>query len=325
MTRLPHTPLARPTALLAFVVAASVIVAGCAVGLLSPDTPSGSSPVVSSGPGALASDAPGDSGAPEDNADPVPPSPSVPPFSPPPPLTPSAATAGLVLHVPILMYHRIIPPNLAGNSLPSLVVSPELFAAQMDALAAAGWHTITVAQLIADLAAGRRPAPQTFVITFDDGYDDGYSYALPILKTHHFVATYYVVAGRIGNAPGPMQALTPDHLRALAAAGMEIGNHTFSHVALPHYHGRQLTFQIVGASAFIHGLVGSAPTTLAYPFGRFDAAVEAEVQAAGIGIGLTTVEGARETWATRYETPRVRVGPGTSPGGLLSLVSRAWP
>lgn len=257
--------------------------------------------------------------------DPIPPSPSLPAFAPPPLLAPSAATTGLVLHVPILMYHRVVPPTLAGNSLPGLVVPPELFAAQMDTLASAGWHTITAAQLVADLATGTRPGPRTFVITFDDGYDDGYTYALPILRAHGFVATYYVIAGRIGNPPGPDQALTPEHLRALADAGMEIGNHTVHHVNLTRFRGTGLDYQITGASARIAELIGSAPTTLAYPFGRWNLETEAAVRAAGIDLALTTVEGARETWATRYETPRVRVSPSVTPADLLALVSRTWP
>jgi peptidoglycan/xylan/chitin deacetylase (PgdA/CDA1 family) len=220
------------------------------------------------------------------------------------------------------MYHRIIPLAQAGDSLPGLVVSPALFAAQMDGLARAGWHTITAAQLLDDLAAGRRPPPRTFVITFDDGYDDGYTFALPVLRAHGFVATYYVIAGRIGNAPGPLEALTPQHVQALAAAGMEIGNHTRNHVDLATAPPATVRYQVIAASAKIESLVGQAPTTFAYPFGKWSFDAAAEVEAAGMGIAFTTVEGAREEWATRFASPRIRVGPGTTAGELLSLVER---
>jgi peptidoglycan/xylan/chitin deacetylase (PgdA/CDA1 family) len=220
------------------------------------------------------------------------------------------------------MYHRIIPPALAGASLHGLVVPPSLFAAQMDTLARAGWHTITAATLLRDLAAHVRPAPRTFVITFDDGYDDGYVYALPILKAHGFVATFYVIAGRIGNPPGPYEALTPQHVQALATAGMEIGNHTFNHVDLASASPLMRRYQVVAASARIQSLVGVAPTTLAYPYGAWNLAAAAQVRAAGIGIAFTTVEGAREAWATRYASPRVRVSPWITPAELLALVRR---
>ncbi|MGH2512015.1 MAG: polysaccharide deacetylase family protein, partial [Candidatus Limnocylindrales bacterium] len=135
---------------------------------------------------------------------------------------------GLVLHVPILMYHRIATPAEAGESLPGLVVAPTLFAAQLSLLARAGWHTIILATLQAGLAAGRRPPPRTFVITIDDGHRDGLTNGLPILQEFGFVATYFVIMGRIHDS----QYLGPADLQVLASAGMEIADHTMSHVDL---------------------------------------------------------------------------------------------
>jgi peptidoglycan/xylan/chitin deacetylase (PgdA/CDA1 family) len=234
---------------------------------------------------------------------------------------PAPGDHSLVLRVPVLMYHRIVPPALAGRSLPGLVVPPALFAAQMAALAAAGWHTITGVQLGVDLATGVRPPPRTFVITFDDGYDDGYIYALPVLQAHGFVATYYVIAGRIGNKPGPLQALTPAHVRALAAAGMEIADHTYNHVDLAVASPSVIAHQVGAAAAKIEQLVGVAPSTFAYPYGARGPSAIAAVQAAGFEIAFTTAEGALESWPTRFESPRVRVAPSTSPPELLRLVS----
>jgi peptidoglycan/xylan/chitin deacetylase (PgdA/CDA1 family) len=296
----------------------ALVASGCSSGL----PPAVTAPASSPSPSAAAVPSAAPSPAPDVSTDPVAPAPSLPSFRPPVVPARAPVAAGFVIHVPVLMYHRIIPPAQAGDSLTSLVVPPTLFAAQMDALAAAGWHTITAARLLTDLASGIRPAPKTFVISFDDGYDDGYTYALPILKAHGFVATFYVITGRIGNAPGPLEALTPQHVQALAAAGMEIGNHTVNHVDLATASPITRRYQIVAASVRIQELVGAAPVTLAYPFGGWDAAAAADVQAAGIGIAFTTVEGAREAWATRYASPRVRVGPGTTPAMLLALVQR---
>src|SRR5450759_4487209 len=65
--------------------------------------------------------------------------------------------AGFAVRVPVLMYHRIAPADEVGRSLPNLVVPPDLFAAQLEALVAAGWRSITAADLAADLAAGIVP------------------------------------------------------------------------------------------------------------------------------------------------------------------------
>jgi peptidoglycan/xylan/chitin deacetylase (PgdA/CDA1 family) len=227
---------------------------------------------------------------------------------------------GFVLHVPILMYHRVLPSSQATTSLPSLVVSPELFAAQLRALHDAGWHTLTMAELLAVLQAGREVPAHTFVITIDDGWDDGYRYALPILEANGFRATFFVVAGRIGTDPG---ALTPDHVRALSAAGNEIGDHTLDHVEVTHLDPAHLHYEIVAAAARIAQLCGTWPIDFAYPFGRVDAQAIAELQADGFGLAVTTHEGTVVDWPNRLALPRLRVGPGTSATGLLAEVIAA--
>jgi peptidoglycan/xylan/chitin deacetylase (PgdA/CDA1 family) len=225
----------------------------------------------------------------------------------------SPGTVHLALHVPILMYHRVIESALAGRSLHELVVQPSLFAAQMAMLQRAGWRTIDTATLAADLAMGTPPPPKTFVVTFDDGYADGYTEAYPILRGLGFVATYFVVTGRLGR---PDQ-LKPEDLQALAAAGMEIGDHTIDHVDLARLSGRELRHQVVGAQLSIARMVGELPVAFAYPFGDLNDRAITTVEAAGFGIAVTNREGVGEAWATRFAVPRRRVGPETTPRDLL--------
>ncbi len=227
---------------------------------------------------------------------------------------------GLVVHVPILMYHRIVPWASAGRSLHGLVVPPDRFAAQMHVLAAAGWHTITAADLAADLVAGRRPPPRTFVITLDDGWYDGYRYALPILRRHGFVATFYVVSGRAGERT----ALSPAKLRTLAGLGMEIGDHTVSHADLPFRSALRASFEIVHAADQIDALVGVRPSTLAYPYGGRSSRDQRLVAEAGFALALTTVGGCVESASNQFSVPRLRVDPGTTPTALLASVQRCW-
>ena len=262
----------------------------------------------------------------------------------------TVGVSSMALHVPILEYHRIVPPADAGNSLKGLVVPPETFAAQMSTLATAGWHTITMATLVNDLEAGVRPPVKTFVVTIDDGWDDGYTYALPILEQHGFVATYFVIAGRI-DAPG---FLTSAHLRALVAAGDEIGDHTMTHFDLINGSTSVRQFQVDAAAARIAQLTGRWPESLAYPFGGENAQAVAavagceELRTAVIESAptptqqgptgrQTTRTGSKpalnlaprpattpsqtpipsETWANRFTIQRIRVSPDTTPANLL--------
>ncbi len=228
----------------------------------------------------------------------------------------STPNPDFTLHVPILMFHRIVSPADAGRSLPGLVVDPVVFAKELGLLHAQGWHTITLAGLEVDLAGAVRPPPRTFVITIDDGHLDGLTNALPILQRFGFVATYFVVMGRLED-PGFLSA--PD-LRILAGAGMEIADHTMNHVDVGRLHGDALTYQIAGADEAIQRVTGRAPATFAYPSGESSLEAAGAVEAAGMGLAVTTQEGVAETWLARFFVPRLRVSPSLTPDMLVRIL-----
>jgi peptidoglycan/xylan/chitin deacetylase (PgdA/CDA1 family) len=242
----------------------------------------------------------------------------------PPPPTPILSVTPFsgptfALRVPILEYHRVKPPAGESGGAASLIVPPEIFTAQMDALFAAGWHTITMGELGEGLRLGAQPPPNTFVITFDDGYEDGYLYAFPILSRHGFVATYFVIAGQIGQS----WQLSPAHMRELVAAGNEIGNHSWSHTNMEIMTPERLVYETYGASAVIAQCVGVWPKSFSYPMGLTYSQSTAAV-AATPGILTAVIQGGskRETWANRLGIPRIRVGPGTYPLDLVARLSR---
>jgi peptidoglycan/xylan/chitin deacetylase (PgdA/CDA1 family) len=227
--------------------------------------------------------------------------------------------ADFTLHVPILEYHRIKPPaGETGYSL-DLVTPPETFQAQMTALSAAGWHTITMGDLGDDLRLGIQPSPKTFVVTFDDGYEDGYTYAYPILLRHGFVGTYFVIGSRIGQA----DQLTVAELQTLNAAGCEIGNHTMDHVDLVPLTPENQVREIYDNSALIARDIGVWPQSFAYPAGFTDANVMAAVAATpGLETAVVQQSSKLQNWANRWQLPRIRVGPGTYPQDLLDKATR---
>ena len=255
---------------------------------------------------------------------------------------PSGKSATFAMHVPILMYHRIVPTALAGDSIRGLVVPPATFSAQLDALQQAGWHTITMGQLANDLQAQVRPPARTFVITIDDGWDDGYNYALPILGKHGYVATFYVIAGRIDLGG----FLSTAELQALVASGDEIGDHTMDHLGMSRLPAAKLTYEVDAAAARIAQATGRWPASLAYPSGVWDNAASAAVQACQ-ELRMAVIEepptpkpapthspgskatpapspirpmAALETWANRFVVPRIRVTPSTTPARLVGTL-----
>jgi peptidoglycan/xylan/chitin deacetylase (PgdA/CDA1 family) len=236
-----------------------------------------------------------------------------------------AATAGTTAthastryHVPVLMYHRIAPASERGNDLADLVLDPRVFDAQLAAMEAHGWRTITSGQLARAVIANDKLPARTFVITLDDGREDGYIHAFPILQKHGFVATFFVITGRVNER----RYLTWTELDEMQAAGMEIGNHTANHFDEQRFSRFQTYRQVMGAQDAIKRNLGVTAVSFAYPSGRAPANLVASVKAARLEVAYTTVGGADETAATACFWPRVRVHPTTTASGILWLVDR---
>lgn len=220
--------------------------------------------------------------------------------------------------VPILMYHRVVPTPEAVGSAPGLVVSPELFSAQMQALYYAGWHAITLRDLAQAMREARTLPPRTFVITLDDGWADGYDYAYPIMARYGYVGVFFVITSRI-DMPG---FLSSSDLLRLEATGNEIGNHTAHHVSLSTVSYQQAKQEIETASARIAQVVYRRPTSLAYPMGGVaDYVVRAVSETDGLQIAVTTQPGVTESWLDRLVLPRVRVSPSTGAAALVSTLT----
>jgi peptidoglycan/xylan/chitin deacetylase (PgdA/CDA1 family) len=143
------------------------------------------------------------------------------------PILPPLIPLNTSVQVPILMYHHI-----ADNNPPPYpfywCVTIEHFTQQMDYLATHGYHTITFNQLFDALDYGWRLPSKPILLTFDDGLEDSYQNAYPILLKHHFTAMFYIVTGKVG-LPGQM---TWPQLHEMLAHGMQMGAHTIHHINL---------------------------------------------------------------------------------------------
>jgi peptidoglycan/xylan/chitin deacetylase (PgdA/CDA1 family) len=186
----------------------------------------------------------------------------------------------------------------------------------MKTLHDAGWHSITAAELGRALAIDFQPPPKTFVITIDDGYVDGYTEAFPVLRANGFVATYFLPTGRIGWT----RVLTARQVTEMAAAGMEMADHTVSHIDLTALSTENARAEILGAVDYLDRLLGTRPTTFAYPFGFSSTALMTELDRAGFSLAFTTTNSCRESFATRFTTPRLGVGPTVTAARLLASV-----
>jgi peptidoglycan/xylan/chitin deacetylase (PgdA/CDA1 family) len=197
------------------------------------------------------------------------------------------------------MYHQITPTP--DRVFRKYAITPTEFAEQMRWVAAEGFVPIHL-----DDAFGhaRRPLPaKPIVITFDDGFQDCFEHALPVLAAHAFTATFFVVAGLAGKRSEWLLAergveyplMQWDAVRTLVDAGFECGAHTMTHPRLAQLSPDEAYRELRDSRCAIEDHTGAPVRHVAYPFGSFSASVRAAAERSGYLTGCTVVPGIART------------------------------
>jgi len=183
------------------------------------------------------------------------------------PILPLLLPTLTTVQVPILMYHHIspiLPPTILGISL---TITPQAFGKQLDYLKRQGYHTITFNQLFDALYYGGPLPRHPIILTFDDGYDDAYKFALPILQAHGYTGMFYIITGKVGWAA----YLNWQQIHTMLAAGMQIGSHTIHHVnmgSLVLYSTALAQHELQASQAALQNHLGIPIQQFCYPSGE---------------------------------------------------------
>ena len=204
--------------------------------------------------------------------------------------------------VPILMYHETAPPP-AGTPYPDLWVSPADFTGQMNWLAKHGYTAITEQQLFNYWDKGYALPKKPVVASFDDGYEQQYKYAAPVLAAHHWPG---VLNLEWNNVSAARTGFTAKMVRSMIAAGWEIDSHTISHPDLTTLGAQQLKFELEKSKARIKRKYGVPADFFCYPAGKYDATVIDAVKAAGYKGATTELPGVARR-GNPYELQRIRI------------------
>jgi peptidoglycan/xylan/chitin deacetylase (PgdA/CDA1 family) len=201
------------------------------------------------------------------------------------PTTGAVAEAPLAAFPPILMYHYIRVVDQAADPLGyNLSITPDDFERQIAWLHDQGYAGVRMDTLARCMRGEARCPPKPLALTFDDGYEDAFSAALPVLQRYGFTATFYIVNGFVGH-DGYMSW---EQIVALRDAGMEIGAHTIDHLDLRTLDPAEAARQIAQSKADLERDLGISITSFCYPGGFYDPAIEEMVRAAGYLSATTT-------------------------------------
>lgn len=181
--------------------------------------------------------------------------------------------------VPVLCYHQV-RPYASGDSDYSrgvLIVTPQKFGAQLDAIAEAGYATISPDDYLAHLKTGRGLPEKPVILSFDDGKDNQHQTALPEVLKRGMTATWYIMTVVL-NSKGWTK---PDDVRRMADQGITIGSHTWDHHDVRKYTSDDFVVQYEQARETLQKASGQAVESFAFPYGAWNEAALAPLEAAG--------------------------------------------
>ena len=201
--------------------------------------------------------------------------------------------------VPILMYHQVLPKSPPGFA--KYTITESGFAAQMRWLSLTGHTPIDLDRLLDSRVDGGALPPRPVVITFDDGFRGCYESAVPILQTFGFTATFYLVAGLMGDGSRWLRQergvefplMTWGEARALRGMGFTCAAHSMTHPRLAELPELACREELARSRDLLEQELGCPVDHLAYPYGSFGEQtkqVAAEVgyrSAVSVRIGLS--------------------------------------
>lgn len=176
----------------------------------------------------------------------------------------------------ILMLHRVVEQRSEGENR-ELEITPEFLRRTIETYRQQGHRFVSIDEACDIIPKGRTNHP--FVcLTFDDGYQDNYDIAYPILKQMEVPFAIYVTTGFIDNHlpmwwyPGEQLGISTDSLKTMDAEPLcTIGAHTVSHHKLDTLSPEEQQREIEQSLQKLETLLGHPVRHFSYPHGAYNA------------------------------------------------------
>lgn len=181
-----------------------------------------------------------------------------------------------------------------------------------------GAHVMSMSAAVAALDGDQPIPPRAVVLTFDDGCENFYENALPILQEYGFPAIVYAIAGMTGKSAQWLAAsghptpplMTDARLREVAASGVEIGSHAYGHIHLAGLPETSLRHEVSDSKRRLEDVLGRPVEHFCYPYGSHDLAAILATAEAGYRSAVTCQRGAATSAFDVLALPRKGVSYG---------------
>ncbi len=209
------------------------------------------------------------------------------------------------VHIPILTYHSIRPHYERETSLIDYFdIIPELLETQLKYFKDHDYTIISFGDMVAGIKGKKLLPKKPIVLTFDDGWENQYLYAFPILQKYHATATFFLWT----NAIDHQAFLTWKEVKVMQDAGMTIGAHTKSHPYLFQIKDANLLRdEILGSKQILETQLGVPIQFFAYPFGYYNDQITDIVKASGLEAARSSKRGTYHTQQDLFHLRSIEV------------------
>lgn len=226
--------------------------------------------------------------------------------------------------ISIFMYHQVgrFPPMKAHRAG---YCDVDRFRAQLRTLKWLGVQVLSMTQALAALR-GEAPLPErAAVLTFDDGCENFYEHAVPVLQEFGFPAISYVVAGELGKGAtwldghgrGTPPLMDAARLRELIALGFEVGSHAHHHLKLGEQPLEVQRAELRDSRERLQHELGHDVPHVCYPYGSHGVETLQAAAEAGYSSGVTCQRGAATAAFDPLALPRKAISYGDNALGFL--------
>jgi peptidoglycan/xylan/chitin deacetylase (PgdA/CDA1 family) len=232
--------------------------------------------------------------------------------------------------LPILLYHRVVKDSIK-DSVVGIYVTEKVFEEQLAHLQKNNFKTITFIDVSKALKGEKTLSDKNIILTFDDGYEDNYTSAFPLLKKYNSTAVIFLVTGQDSNVwdstknePGA-KLLNAEQIKTMFDYGIEFGAHTLNHTNLTEVSKNQLLKEIYNSKIFLQKELQIPVISFAYPYGECNIMAKEAVKQLGFEFGVATDSGPLNFLKDLYQIRRQIIFSHTSLFQFRKKISKWYP
>lgn len=205
-------------------------------------------------------------------------------------------------NIVVLMYHSISETEWPFS------IGKNRFEQQLKYLNENGYQFISVHDVVEVISGRQELLKKSVLITFDDGYQDFFDSALPILEHYGAPSIVFVHSDRSSTELGNTFSLMDwDTITRITNQGVTVGNHSDSHPNLKRLSSQQLVAEFDTSESFFFEKLGTKPKFFAYPGGKLNAGVVDELTRREYLLAFTVDEGLVYPNQDKMRIPRIGI------------------